>query len=290
MAEVVCDVISSPVPVVVWYYQDKEITEEHRSLHLRKKRTRIYCSSTMGSMMSSLALLSATCRRDVEFMGGIINVRLQGLQLLPGVPPVLSAPQQSFNATADYQESVTLTSITSGSPSPSSPGTACWSSNLLVLQPAGPSACWSFSLLVLQPAGPSACWSFSMLVLQPAGPSACWSFSLLVLQPAGPSACWSFSMLVLQPAGPSACWSFNLLVLQPAGPSACWSSNLLSQSEYTPKGQHLELSERYLLHNADGGRSTLTIRNIGQADGGAYTCKATNKAGSQEKELFLKVF
>ena len=30
-AEVECDVISSPVPVVVWYYQDREITEEHRS-------------------------------------------------------------------------------------------------------------------------------------------------------------------------------------------------------------------------------------------------------------------
>lgn len=30
-AEVVCDVISSPVPLVVWYYQDREITEEHRS-------------------------------------------------------------------------------------------------------------------------------------------------------------------------------------------------------------------------------------------------------------------
>ncbi|KAJ3584741.1 hypothetical protein NHX12_015236, partial [Muraenolepis orangiensis] len=185
------------------------------------------------------------------------------------VPPVLSAPQQSFNATADYQESVTLTSITSGSPQP----ILTW-----------------HSLLVLQPAGPSACWSFNLLVLQPAGPSACWSFNLLVLQPAGPSACWSFNLLVLQPAGPSTCWSFSLLVLQPAGPSACWSSNLLSQSEYTPKGQHLEPSERYLLHNADGGRSTLTIRNIGQADGGAYTCKATNKAGSQEKELFLKVF
>lgn len=28
-AEVVCDVISSPVPLVVWYYQDREITEEH---------------------------------------------------------------------------------------------------------------------------------------------------------------------------------------------------------------------------------------------------------------------
>ncbi|MEQ2178339.1 Neural cell adhesion molecule 2, partial [Goodea atripinnis] len=28
-AEVVCDVISSPVPVVVWYYQDNEITKEY---------------------------------------------------------------------------------------------------------------------------------------------------------------------------------------------------------------------------------------------------------------------
>ncbi|KAJ3584650.1 hypothetical protein NHX12_015145, partial [Muraenolepis orangiensis] len=96
------------------------------------------------------------------------------------VPPVLSAPLQSLNATTDYQESVTLTCITSGSPQP----------------------------------------------------------------------------------------------------ILTWHR----------KGQHLEPSERYLLHNADGGRSTLTIRNIGQADGGAYTCKATNKAGSQEKELFLKVF
>lgn len=34
----------------------------------------------------------------------------------------------------------------------------------------------------------------------------------------------------------------------------------------------------------------LTIRNIRQGDGGSYSCKATNKAGSQERELFLKVF
>lgn len=34
----------------------------------------------------------------------------------------------------------------------------------------------------------------------------------------------------------------------------------------------------------------LTVRNIRQADGGSYTCKATNKAGSQEREVFLKVF
>ena len=70
----------------------------------------------------------------------------------------------------------------------------------------------------------------------------------------------------------------------------CCNDDVILISLSRRKGQHLELSEQYLLHNADGGRSTLTIRNIRQADGGAYTCKATNKAGSQEKELFLKVF
>lgn len=34
----------------------------------------------------------------------------------------------------------------------------------------------------------------------------------------------------------------------------------------------------------------LTIRNIRQSDGGSYTCNADNKAGTQERELFLKVF
>ncbi|KAJ8004367.1 hypothetical protein DPEC_G00158440 [Dallia pectoralis] len=56
------------------------------------------------------------------------------------------------------------------------------------------------------------------------------------------------------------------------------------------KGLQLERSEQYVLNTLDGGRSTLTIRNILQGDGGDYTCRATNKAGSEERELFLKVF
>lgn len=56
------------------------------------------------------------------------------------------------------------------------------------------------------------------------------------------------------------------------------------------KGQQLEPSEQYMFNKLDGGRSMLTIRNIRQGDGGAYACRATNKAGSQERELFLKVF
>ncbi|KAM9830890.1 neural cell adhesion molecule 2-like isoform 5-T7 [Syngnathus typhle] len=96
------------------------------------------------------------------------------------VPPVLSVTQQSFNATADYQESVTFTCITSGSPDP----------------------------------------------------------------------------------------------------VVTWHR----------KGQRLEPSDQYILSQLEGGRSMLTIRNIRQVDGGFYYCKSANKAGSQEMELFLKVF
>lgn len=56
------------------------------------------------------------------------------------------------------------------------------------------------------------------------------------------------------------------------------------------KGQQLEPSEQYVLNRLEGGPSMLTIRNIRQGDGGTYSCRATNKAGSQERELFLKVF
>lgn len=56
------------------------------------------------------------------------------------------------------------------------------------------------------------------------------------------------------------------------------------------KGQQMEPSEQYMFNKLDSGRSMLTIRNIRQGDSGTYTCRATNKAGSQERELFLKVF
>ncbi|MGH0146218.1 UNVERIFIED_CONTAM: hypothetical protein FKN15_011380, partial [Acipenser sinensis] len=52
-------------------------------------------------------------------------------------------------------------------------------------------------------------------------------------------------------------------------------------------GRLIEESDQYVLK----GRSTeLTVRNIKQSDGGPYSCRATNKAGTEEKELLLKVF
>uniref|UniRef100_A0A3Q3JZI6 Neural cell adhesion molecule 2 n=2 Tax=Monopterus albus TaxID=43700 RepID=A0A3Q3JZI6_MONAL len=171
-AEVACDVISSPVPVVVWYYQDKEITEEHHS------RFQVLANNNLQIHQVTKADEGVyRCEASVEARGEIDFV---DIAVLVNVPPVLSVSQQSFNATADDQESVTFTCITSGSPDP----------------------------------------------------------------------------------------------------VVTWHR----------KGQALEPSEQYIFSRLEGGRSMLTIRNIRQGDGGTYSCKATNKAGSQERELFLKVF
>ncbi|XP_037829884.1 neural cell adhesion molecule 2 isoform X2 [Kryptolebias marmoratus] len=171
-AEVVCDVISSPVPVVVWYYQDKEITEEHHS------RYQVLANNNLQIHQVTKADEGVyRCEASVEARGEIDFV---DIAVVVNVPPVLSVFQPSFNATADYQESVTFTCITSGSPDP----------------------------------------------------------------------------------------------------MVTWHR----------KGQQLEPSEKYIFNKLEGGRSMLTIRNIRQVDGGSYSCKATNKAGSQERELFLKVF
>ncbi|XP_056287066.1 neural cell adhesion molecule 2-like [Pseudoliparis swirei] len=172
-AEVVCDVISSPVPVVVWYYQDREITEERHS------RFQVLPNNNLQVHQVTKADEGVyRCEASVEARGEIDFV---DIAVVVNVPPVLSVFQQSFNATADYQESVTFTCMTSGSPDP----------------------------------------------------------------------------------------------------VVTWHR----------KGQQLEPSEQYIIiRQEEGGRSMLTVRNIRQLDGGSYTCRATNKAGSQEREIFLKVF
>ncbi|XP_051912878.1 neural cell adhesion molecule 2-like isoform X5 [Hippocampus zosterae] len=171
-AEVVCDVISSPVPEVMWSYQGREIVEEHHS------RLKVLTNNSLQIHHVTKADEGVyRCEASVEARGEIDFV---DIAVVVNVPPVLSVSQQSFNATADYQESVTFICITSGSPDP----------------------------------------------------------------------------------------------------VVTWHR----------KAQQLQPSDQYILSQLEGGRSMLTIRNIRQDDGGFYYCKSTNKAGSQERELFLKVF
>ncbi|XP_073805256.1 neural cell adhesion molecule 2 isoform X3 [Danio rerio] len=171
-AEVVCDVISSPVPAVSWFYKNREITSEPNS------RFQVLPTNNLQILKVGKADEGAyRCEARVEARG---EIDFRDIVVQVNVPPVLSVPQQSFNATADYQESVTFTCVTSGSPDP--------------------------------------------------------------------------------------------------------------QVTWYWKGHAIEHSEQYVLNTMNGGKSTLTVKNIKQTDGGPYMCRASNKAGSSESQLFLKVF
>ncbi|XP_035390958.1 neural cell adhesion molecule 2 isoform X2 [Electrophorus electricus] len=171
-AEVVCDVISSPVPAVSWFYKNREITPE------RYNRLQVLSNNNLQILKVAKEDEGVyRCEARVEARG---EIDFRDIVVVVNVPPLLFIPQETFNATADYQESVMFTCIASGSPDP--------------------------------------------------------------------------------------------------------------ELTWHRKGRQIETSEQYVLNTLEGGKSTLTVRNIRQGDGGPYTCRATNKAGSKESELLLKVF
>ncbi|KAJ8405952.1 hypothetical protein AAFF_G00308400 [Aldrovandia affinis] len=169
VAQVVCDVISSPVPIVSWFHKNLEITPEYSD------RLQVLPNNNLQIVRVGKADEGVyRCEARVEARG---EIDFRDITVIINVPPVISVPQQFFNATADYQESVTLTCRAYGSPDP----------------------------------------------------------------------------------------------------NITWHR----------KGRQIEQSDQYVLK---AGGSSLTVRSITQDDGGSYSCKASNKAGHAQQELFLNVF
>ncbi|MBN3313547.1 NCAM2 protein, partial [Atractosteus spatula] len=110
VAEVACNVTSSPVPIVTWLYNNMEITADSF------KRFQILPNNNLQIQKVAKADEGVyRCEARVEARG---EIDFRDISVIINVPPVLSVPQQSFNATADYQESVTLTCRAYGSPEP----------------------------------------------------------------------------------------------------------------------------------------------------------------------------
>uniref|UniRef100_A0A3B1JJ38 Neural cell adhesion molecule 2 n=1 Tax=Astyanax mexicanus TaxID=7994 RepID=A0A3B1JJ38_ASTMX len=109
VAEVVCDVTSSPVPVIAWYYNNMEIFEDTEKFQLLSN------NNLQVQRVTKADEGVYRCEARVEARG---EIDFRDIILVVNVPPVLSVPQQSFNATADYGESVTFTCRAYGSPEP----------------------------------------------------------------------------------------------------------------------------------------------------------------------------
>ncbi|XP_073677270.1 neural cell adhesion molecule 2-like [Garra rufa] len=109
VAEVVCDVTSSPVPVVSWFYNNEEIIEDTEKFQLLQN------NNLQVQRVTKADEGVYRCEARVEARG---EIDFRDIILVVNVPPVVSVPQQSFNATADYGESVTFTCRAYGSPEP----------------------------------------------------------------------------------------------------------------------------------------------------------------------------
>ncbi|EPQ10482.1 Neural cell adhesion molecule 2 [Myotis brandtii] len=168
-AEVVCRVSSSPAPAVSWLYHNEEVTaiSDNRFAMLANNNLQI-----LNINKSDEGIYR--CEGRVEARG---EIDFRDIIVIVNVPPAITMPQKSFNATAERGEEMTLSCRASGSPEP----TISWYRN----------------------------------------------------------------------------------------------------------GKFIEESEKYILK---GSNTELTVRNIINSDGGYYVCRATNKAGEDEKQAFLQVF
>ncbi|XP_058152098.1 neural cell adhesion molecule 2 isoform X1 [Dasypus novemcinctus] len=168
-AEVVCRVSSSPAPVVSWLYHNEEVStiSDNRFAMLANNNLQI-----LNINKSDEGIYR--CEGRVEARG---EIDFRDIVVIVNVPPAITMPQKSFNATAERGEEITLSCRAAGSPEP----TINWYRN----------------------------------------------------------------------------------------------------------GKLIEESEKYILK---GSNTELTVRNIINSDGGPYVCKATNKAGEDEKQAFLQVF
>lgn len=109
-ADVICQVSSSPAPMITWLHNNHEITavlrdnfmmDDDGNLKIRrisKKHEGVY-----------------RCEGRVEARG---EIDFRDITVIVNVPPIIHVPVRSGNATADRHESVTLTCTATGSPHP----------------------------------------------------------------------------------------------------------------------------------------------------------------------------
>ncbi|KAJ8246652.1 hypothetical protein GJAV_G00253920 [Gymnothorax javanicus] len=109
-AKVVCDVTSSPVPIVSWFYKEQEITPEFSD------RYQVLSNNTLQIEHVGVSDEGVyRCEARVEARG---EIDFRDISVIVNIPPVISVPQRLFNSTAESQESVTLTCRADGAPEP----------------------------------------------------------------------------------------------------------------------------------------------------------------------------
>ncbi|XP_048396640.2 neural cell adhesion molecule 2-like isoform X1 [Stegostoma tigrinum] len=109
-AVVICEVNSSPAPIVTWLYNNRDISTEPSD-----KFSMIDNNSLKIHRISKKNEGTYRCEGRVEARG---EVDFRDIAVIVNVPPIIHVPESSAKAIAGRQESVTLMCTVTGSPEP----------------------------------------------------------------------------------------------------------------------------------------------------------------------------
>ncbi|KAJ8334092.1 hypothetical protein SKAU_G00397310 [Synaphobranchus kaupii] len=266
-AQVVCDVISSPVPIVSWFHKEQEITPEFSDKFQILPNNNLQIVK-VGKPDEGVY----RCEARVEARG---EIDFRDISVIVNVPPVISVPQQAFNATADYQESVTFTCRAYGSPEPEVTwqrrGRQIEDSERYMLKARG-------SILKVKSITQEDGGSYTCIARNKAGVVQQELFLKVFVQP-------SITALL------------NVTAVEGSGAMISCTAEGDPLPDMTWRRARDGHSFRHGDKSADGrvevqghhGKSTLTISAIGLQDRGRFDCEALSRIGGHQKSMYLDI-
>ncbi|XP_074088417.1 neural cell adhesion molecule 2 [Macrotis lagotis] len=266
-AEVVCQVSSSPAPIVSWLYHNEDVTthSNNRFAMLANNNLQI-----LNINKSDEGIYR--CEGRVEARG---EIDFRDIIVIVNVPPAITMPLIFFNATADRQEEMLLYCRATGSPEPN----ISWYRNGKLIEDNEKYTLkknnteLSVRNIINSDGGPYVCKATNI-----AGKDEKQSFLQVFVQPH-----------IIQLKNETTFENSQItLVCEAEGepiPEITWKRALdgitFSEGDKSPDG-HIEVKGQH-------GRSLLHIKDVKLSDSGRYDCEAASRIGGHQKSMYLDI-
>ncbi|XP_043557341.1 neural cell adhesion molecule 2-like isoform X1 [Chiloscyllium plagiosum] len=265
-AVVICEVNSSPAPIVTWLHNNRDIITE-----LSDKFTMIDNNSLKIRRISKKNEGIYRCEGRVEARG---EIDFRDISVIVNVPPVIHVPKRSVNATADRQESVTLTCTATGSPEPD----ISWYRDGRLIEDDDKYVSKRSTELTIRNIAQEDTGAYICRATNKAG-TVEEQLSVKVFVPP------HITLLKNETATENGHVVITCDADGDPTPSISWSRfdnrSSFPDEEKIPNGR-IEVRRQK-------GTSSLHIRNIKPSDSGAYHCEATSPIGQDEKSMHLDI-
>ncbi|XP_051870669.1 neural cell adhesion molecule 2-like isoform X1 [Pristis pectinata] len=265
-AEVICQVSSSPAPMITWLHNNQDVTAV-----LRDNFMMVGDSNLKIRRISKKHEGVYRCEGRVEARG---EIDFRDITVIVNVPPIIHVPVRSANATADRQESVTLMCTATGSPEPD----ITWYRNGRLVENNDKYLMKKSTELTIRDIGREDTGPYSCRAVNKAGSVEEQLFLKVFVQP-------RITSLENKTATENGRVEITCDAEGDPIPTIFWSrsgngSNFLEGEKI--RNERLEVQSQ-------NGKSSLHIRNIEPSDSGAYHCEAISPIGRDRKSMHLDI-